>query len=71
MRLQLDAVLVQFTPGAGVYGHSGADDAAFDAALIATFNQLLDFIEMDQRRRTPLWFIWFGNAMQLAGECEQ
>ena len=28
-------VLIQHVPGAGCYGHNGADDAAFDAALVA------------------------------------
>ena len=30
-----DNLLIQHVPGAGCYGHNGADDAAFDAALIA------------------------------------
>ena len=30
-----DNVLIQHVPGAGCYGHNGADDAAFDAALVA------------------------------------
>ena len=35
LHLPLDTVQVTFMPGAGCYGHNGADDAAFDAALIA------------------------------------
>ena len=35
LQMPLDKVLVNFVPGAGCYGHNGADDAAFDAALIA------------------------------------
>ncbi len=33
--LETDAVVVTHMPGSGCYGHNGADDAAFDAALIA------------------------------------
>jgi len=31
----LDSVRIIHAPGAGCYGHNGADDAAFDAALVA------------------------------------
>jgi nicotinate dehydrogenase subunit B len=34
--LEVDDVVVQHVEGAGCYGHNSADDAAFDAALIAT-----------------------------------
>ena len=34
--MEKDAVTVSHVVGAGCYGHNGADDAAFDAALIAT-----------------------------------
>lgn len=34
--LEADDVVVQHVEGAGCYGHNSADDAAFDAALIAT-----------------------------------
>ena len=33
--MEQEAVRVAHAPGAGCYGHNGADDAAFDAALIA------------------------------------
>ena len=33
--MEPDAIHVIHAPGAGCYGHNGADDAAFDAALIA------------------------------------
>ena len=33
--IEADAVQIEHVPGAGCYGHNGADDAAFDAALIA------------------------------------
>lgn len=35
MDLEQDNVRIEHVPGAGCYGHNGADDAAFDAALIA------------------------------------
>ena len=33
--LEVDAISVQFVESAGCYGHNGADDAAFEAALLA------------------------------------
>jgi CO/xanthine dehydrogenase Mo-binding subunit len=36
MRRAPGEVIVTHAPGAGCYGHNGADDVAFDAALIAT-----------------------------------
>ncbi len=33
--LEPEAIRVRHAPGAGCYGHNGADDAAFDAALVA------------------------------------
>ena len=33
--LEMSQVDITFVPGSGCYGHSGADDAAFEAALIA------------------------------------
>ena len=33
--MALEAVHVAHAPGAGCYGHNGADDAAFDAAIVA------------------------------------
>ena len=35
MRMEAGDVHVVHVPGAGCYGHNGADDAAFDAALVA------------------------------------
>jgi len=35
LHMPVDTVQMIFMPGAGCYGHNGADDAAFDAALIA------------------------------------
>ncbi|MFC5496263.1 molybdopterin cofactor-binding domain-containing protein [Caenimonas terrae] len=36
LALAPDSVHVQHVPGSGCYGHNGADDAALDAALVAT-----------------------------------
>ena len=36
--LEPDAVTVRHVPGAGCYGHNGADDVALDAALLARVN---------------------------------
>jgi CO/xanthine dehydrogenase Mo-binding subunit len=35
LSLDLDEVVIEHVPGSGCYGHTGADDAAFDAALVA------------------------------------
>ena len=35
VKIELDEIHVVFVPGSGCYGHNGADDAAYDAALIA------------------------------------
>lgn len=35
LQLPVEAVVVHHAEGAGCYGHNGADDAAFDAALLA------------------------------------
>ena len=34
--MDVDDVVIEHVPGAGCYGHNGADDVGFDAALIAT-----------------------------------
>ncbi len=56
-------VTVQFIPGAGVYGHNGADDAAFDAAIIArhipNYSILLKWTRDDENSWEP-----YGSAMQ-------
>ena len=55
-------VHVVFMPGAGCYGHNGADDAAFDAALIATMIPgrpvLLKWTRDDEHAWEP-----YGSAM--------
>ena len=35
LKMKTDDINVAFVPGSGCYGHNGADDAAYDAALIA------------------------------------
>ena len=58
-----DKVTVQFVPGSGVYGHNGADDAAFDAAIIALHIKghpiLLKWTRDDEHSWEP-----YGSAMQ-------
>ena len=58
-----DKVTVQFVPGSGVYGHNGADDAAFDAAIIARhikgYPILLKWTRDDEHSWEP-----YGSAMQ-------
>ena len=61
--MPIDKVSVQFVPGAGVYGHNGADDAAFDAAIIARHIPghpiLLKWTRDDEHSWEP-----YGSAMQ-------
>ena len=60
--METNKVTVQFVPGAGVYGHNGADDAAFDAALIARYipnhSILLKWTRDDENSWEP-----YGSAM--------
>jgi CO/xanthine dehydrogenase Mo-binding subunit len=35
LKMDLADIQIKFVPGSGCYGHNGADDAAFDAALVA------------------------------------
>lgn len=61
--LKTENVTVQFVPGAGVYGHNGADDAAFDAAIIARhipkYSILLKWTRDDEHSWEP-----YGSAMR-------
>ncbi|MBT5799036.1 MAG: xanthine dehydrogenase family protein molybdopterin-binding subunit [Alphaproteobacteria bacterium] len=61
--MDVDKVSVEFVPGAGVYGHNGADDAAFDAAIIArhlpNHSILLKWTRDDENSWEP-----YGSAMQ-------
>ena len=60
--MSIENVSVQFIPGAGVYGHNGADDAAFDAAIIARhipkYSILLKWTRDDENSWEP-----YGSAM--------
>jgi CO/xanthine dehydrogenase Mo-binding subunit len=66
----VSTVEVTHAPGAGCYGHNGADDAAFDAALIATLTGLpvrVQWMRHDEFSASP-----FGSAgaVRLAGEVD-
>ncbi len=58
-------VVLEFVPGSGCYGHNCADDAAFEAALIACALPdtpiLLKYSRSDEHRREPL-----GTAMRVS-----
>ena len=60
-----EQVRVQHVPGAGCYGHNGADDAALDAALVARAlpgrHVLLKWSREDEHAWEP-----YGSAMALA-----
>jgi len=56
-----DAVEVIHRDGAGCYGHNGADDAAFDAALVA--HRLGRPVRLQWTREDELAWSPFGSAM--------
>ncbi|MFP7671880.1 molybdopterin cofactor-binding domain-containing protein [Marivita sp. S0852] len=60
----LEDVVLEHVPGSGCYGHNGADDAAFDAAIIARAIPdtpiLLKYSRADEHAREPV-----GTAMQV------
>ncbi len=62
LRLPVERVRVEHAPGAGCYGHNGADDAALDAALVARALPgrmvLLTFSREDEHAWEP-----YGSAM--------
>lgn len=60
----LDTVEVIHAPGAGCYGHNGADDAAFDAAFVALQTGLpvrVQWMREDEMSVSP-----FGSASAIA-----
>jgi nicotinate dehydrogenase subunit B len=59
--LAADAVEVMHRDGAGCYGHNGADDAAFDAALVA--HRLGRPVRVQWTREDELAWAPFGSAM--------
>jgi CO/xanthine dehydrogenase Mo-binding subunit len=60
--MNIDDIHITFVPGSGCYGHNGADDAAYDAALIARANKgkpvLLKWTRDDEHAWEP-----YGSAM--------
>ncbi|WP_292285970.1 molybdopterin cofactor-binding domain-containing protein [Marivita sp.] len=62
--MALEDVTLEHVPGSGCYGHNGADDAAFDAALVARALPdtpiLLKYSRADEHAREPV-----GTAMQV------
>lgn len=67
--MALDDVVLQHVPGSGCYGHNCADDAAFEAALIARALPdvpiLLKYDRMDEHAREPV-----GPAMTVSIEAK-
>jgi CO/xanthine dehydrogenase Mo-binding subunit len=58
-------IVIEHTPGSGCYGHNGADDAAFEAALVARAIPdtpiLLKYSRADEHGREPV-----GTAMRVS-----
>ena len=65
LNLPEEAIHIHHVPGAGCYGHNGADDAAFEAALIARAMPdtpvLLKWTRDDEHAWEP-----YGSAMSMA-----
>ncbi|MGD9294092.1 MAG: molybdopterin-dependent oxidoreductase [Roseobacter sp.] len=64
-----ERVVLEHMPGSGCYGHNGADDAAFEAALVARALPgtpiLLKYSRADEHGREPV-----GTAMRVQIEAE-
>lgn len=64
-----ETIILEHVPGSGCYGHNGADDAAFEAALIARALPdtpvLLKFERADEHGREPV-----GTAMAVSIEAK-
>ncbi|MGY1808508.1 molybdopterin cofactor-binding domain-containing protein [Blastococcus sp. SYSU D00669] len=60
--LDRDAITVEHVENAGCYGHNGADDAAFDAVLLARAVQGRP-VQVQWSRRDELSWAPFGSAM--------
>ena len=62
LKMNIDDIHLIFVPGSGCYGHNGADDAAYDAALVALANPgkpiLLKWTRDDEHAWEP-----YGSAM--------
>ena len=59
-----DDLHIKHVPGAGCYGHNGADDAAFDAALIALRNPGRPILLKWSREEEHAWEP-YGSAMSM------
>jgi len=64
LALDPDAVIVEHVEGAGAYGHNGADDAAFDAVLLAR-SVLGRPVHVRWRRADEFSWAPFGSAMAI------
>ena len=62
LNLDSASVTVEHAEGAGCYGHNGADDAAFDAVLLARAAQGRP-VQVQWTRRDELSWSPFGSAM--------
>jgi nicotinate dehydrogenase subunit B len=63
--LPLEKVRVIHTPGAGCYGHNGADDAALDAALLS-LNSNGRMVKVQWMRDDEFGWEPFGSAMTMS-----
>ena len=71
LEVPLTAVSVRHRPGAGCYGHNGADDVALDAALVARAHSG-HWVRVQWTRAQELSVVPFGSAMvvDLAAELD-
>jgi nicotinate dehydrogenase subunit B len=69
LQLAPDAITVEHRQGAGCYGHNGADDVAFDAALIAT-RRPGRLIRVQWTRADELSHSPFGAAMAVEASAD-
>jgi nicotinate dehydrogenase subunit B len=64
LNMEIDRITVTHAEGAGCYGHNGADDVAFDAALIARYIPGKP-VMVTWTREDELGWAPFGPAMQV------
>ncbi len=69
LRLPLESIIVEHVEGAGCYGHNGADDAAFDAALLARAAAGRP-VKLQWTRADELSWAPFGPAMAIEIEAD-
>jgi CO/xanthine dehydrogenase Mo-binding subunit len=65
--LPIEKVRVIHTPGAGCYGHNGADDAALDAALLS-INSNGRLVKLQWMRDDEFGWEPFGSAMTMSAQ---